>query len=434
MKYGSTFYAKSVPQWAPYNIDYNELKTLIKVHTTKDQAQAIPIPGQEDTALAKFEQAFFNELSNQHDRVDLFVNSKADEISRRLDFLQKAIPRLLARIVYGNDNGKPVSQKKWEKFAKYDRQIAKCGDEIKALQRFVDAQRTAFHKILKKYKKWTGSQALGDRFKTEVLGNPKSFTRRDFEPLLQQYNDLLTNLRASTPTSPEVTTPSLSRRQSVQTPIQEERQTYWNEFDDGSDVENEPYTIYIDPDAESQIFGAKTFSHIFSRARGPLEKVREWLTPISSPQDRRPLLQDRAYFAEQAETDVDDIDASSSEFPSGYATHYATFPSIHDQRFTRAREQMLFRATVASFTASLVLLLVASLLVATGKHKLRIEVDAGATLGIVSSLFFATLGFGTMLYRSEKLSWLHRGLVGATFAGVCILNGILLVIVVGDTV
>lgn len=66
------------------NIDYNELKTLIKVHTTKDQAQAIPIPGQEDTALARFELLFFNELSDQHDRVDLFVHSKADEISRRL--------------------------------------------------------------------------------------------------------------------------------------------------------------------------------------------------------------------------------------------------------------------------------------------------------------------------------------------------------------
>jgi hypothetical protein len=156
-------------------------------------------------------------------------------------------------------------------------------------------------------------------------------------------------------------------------------------------------------------------------------RLKLWLAP-------NVWLQDRAYFAEQVETDVDDIDASSSEFPNGYATHYATFPSIHDQRFTRARERMLFRATVASFAASLVLLLVASLLVATGKHKLHIEVDAGATVGIVSSLFFATLGFGTMLYRSEKLSWLHRSLVCITFMGVCILNGILLVIVVGDTV
>jgi hypothetical protein len=66
------------------NVDYNELKNLIKVHTTKDQGQAITIPGQADTALAKFEDLFLNELHNQHDRVDLFVKSKADEIGRRL--------------------------------------------------------------------------------------------------------------------------------------------------------------------------------------------------------------------------------------------------------------------------------------------------------------------------------------------------------------
>ena len=215
--------------------------------------------------------------------------------------------------------------------------------------------------------------------------------------------------------------------------MQQERQTYWNEFDDGSDVENEPYTIYVDPDAESQIPGARTLAQIVSKARVPMEKVRAWLSPMASPRERRPLLPSNSYFPEQVETDADVDDASSSDFPSGYATHYATFPSIRDQRFTQAREQLLFRATLASFAASLVLLLVASLLVATGKQKLRIEVDAGATVGIVSSLFFATLGFGTMLYRSEKLSWLHRCFVGATFAAACILNGILLVMVVGDS-
>lgn len=66
------------------NVDYNELKNLIKVNTTKDQAQAIAIPGQTDPVLQKFEAEFFNELANQHDRVDLFVKSKADEIGRRL--------------------------------------------------------------------------------------------------------------------------------------------------------------------------------------------------------------------------------------------------------------------------------------------------------------------------------------------------------------
>jgi hypothetical protein len=66
------------------NVDYNELKYLIKVNTTRDQAQAIAIPGHVDSTLQKFENLFFAELWNQHDRVDLFVKSKADEYGRRL--------------------------------------------------------------------------------------------------------------------------------------------------------------------------------------------------------------------------------------------------------------------------------------------------------------------------------------------------------------
>ena len=81
------------------------------------------IPGHVDTALAKFENLFFNELSNQHDRVDLFVSSKADEIGRRLESYQRDFLRLRARCEY--NDGKPMSQKKREKFARYDNQITK---------------------------------------------------------------------------------------------------------------------------------------------------------------------------------------------------------------------------------------------------------------------------------------------------------------------
>lgn len=42
------------------------------------------IPGQQDPALRKFEDGLYKELCRQHDRLDLFVASKADEISRRL--------------------------------------------------------------------------------------------------------------------------------------------------------------------------------------------------------------------------------------------------------------------------------------------------------------------------------------------------------------
>lgn len=66
------------------NIDYNALKHEIKVHTTRDQATAIAIPGHQDPALQRFEDRLYLELCSQHDRVDLFVLSKADEITRRL--------------------------------------------------------------------------------------------------------------------------------------------------------------------------------------------------------------------------------------------------------------------------------------------------------------------------------------------------------------
>ena len=75
----------------PDNIDYNELKHLIREHTTKGQATAISIPGHPDQALQRFESFFCEQLRDQHDRVDLFVRSKADEFRRRLiDYERKA--------------------------------------------------------------------------------------------------------------------------------------------------------------------------------------------------------------------------------------------------------------------------------------------------------------------------------------------------------
>lgn len=69
------------------NLDYNSLKHEIKVHTMRDQATAMAIPGHTDEALNRFEQGLFMELGRQHERLQLFVCSKADEISRRLGSL-----------------------------------------------------------------------------------------------------------------------------------------------------------------------------------------------------------------------------------------------------------------------------------------------------------------------------------------------------------
>jgi len=229
----------------------------------------------------------------------------------------------------------------------------------------------------------------------------------------------------------------VSRRPSAQIQAQHERQSYWNEYDNGSEVgESVPYTIYIDPNADSTYPGAKIVANISSG----LEKFKGWLTPSHSPGERRPLLGTsngngngtNSYFAEQNETDVDEeVYASSGDFPTnGYETNYSTFPSVNDQRFSRSREQFLFRGAIASFVAAFVLLLIASTLVATGRRKLLAEVDAGALVGIVTSLFFAALGLVMALNITESIGWLYRSCVSVTFVAVCLLNGMLLVLVV----
>lgn len=65
------------------------------------------------------------------------------------------------------------------------------------MSRFVGAQRLAFKKLLKKYKKWTGSSKLSEKFQKEVLDRPASFSKRDFGPLLTQWTDVLAAVRDS---------------------------------------------------------------------------------------------------------------------------------------------------------------------------------------------------------------------------------------------
>jgi hypothetical protein len=207
---------------------------------------------------------------------------------------------------------------------------------------------------------------------------------------------------------------------------------------------NEPYIIYVDPGAESAFPGVKSVIYVFTRlssgVKVPIEKIKGWLSPHSTTEERRPLTSDaqNGYFTRHSnsfhgtETDVEE-DASSSDFPIGYEAHYATFPSISDQKLVRHRENLLFYGTVASFVAAFLLLIVATILVFTGRHHLRVEVDAGVIVGVVASIFFATLGFAVMIYRWERLRLLHILCVTASFLADCVLSGLLLILVMGNT-
>ncbi|KAL8948666.1 MAG: hypothetical protein Q9222_005163 [Ikaeria aurantiellina] len=196
MKYGETLQQRSVPEWENYNVDYNDLKRLIKIRTTRGQGEALTIPGFENEAkaLRAFEHELFRELTDQHQRVDLFVQSKAGEINRRLSHLDRQIGQLQQRYLL-HQTGR-ISVKRLEKFSRAEETAEKAGEEIQSLARFVGAQKLAFWKILKKYKKWTASSTLESRFRAKVLDQSGAFSQRDFQPLLSQYNDVLAAVRA----------------------------------------------------------------------------------------------------------------------------------------------------------------------------------------------------------------------------------------------
>ncbi|KAH7149527.1 SPX domain-containing protein [Dactylonectria estremocensis] len=465
MKFGEQLERESVPEWSLHNLDYNSLKHEIKVHTTRHQGVAMTIPGHQDEALTRFEDGLYMELGHQHDRLHLFVSSKADEISRRLEHLAKSIYRWIRKPQ--EDMMAEDAIKFQRRFAKYERELVRCGGDIQALSRFTNAQVVAFRKILKKYKKWTGSTTLTARFNDNILSDPKSFTRRDFSHLQERYDEITDTLRVSTPILSEPSSPesvpqtfrtsshscssppdhnprSACRPQPFPQPqfdvlpppkIPSSQVKYWNEYDDGSECgADDEYAIYINPEESMAFPGLDYLQGIF---KIPLDKARGWFK-LDYPAEEEPLLaanhSPREYSATNLINDSDEEGgyASSDGFPAaGYATHYA-LPSLSQQAAARYRESAFFWGTVGCFFASFTLLAIAGTLISTGKHKLRAEVDAGVTVGVVTSLFSACSALGMTMYRRDPLPLTYQLVVWGSFTASCLLNGMLLILVVGN--
>lgn len=212
------------------------------------------------------------------------------------------------------------------------------------------------------------------------------------------------------------------------------QQKYWNEYDDGSENgdHDEYYAIYIDPEGDSSFMGIGYLTASF-------EKAKRWFK-VRGGSEQRPLLTSDSdtlgygYASTALHTDSEEEGYSSAEtfLPyEGYRTHYA-LPSVAEQHATRTRERALLLGTIGCFTASFVLLSIASILMSTGKRKLRVEVDVGVTVGVMVSLFSACSGLGMTLYRQDSLSVWYQLMVWSAFLASCLLNGMLLLLVLGS--
>ena len=114
-------------------------------------------------------------------------------LTSAIEHSKKQLRALAGRRTPAGDQRVPVSR--LERYGRLENDVVKAGEEIKSLARFIATQRTAFRKLLKKYKKWTGSAELEDRFREEVLDDPKSFTKLDLGYLLDEYSTTRQSIR-----------------------------------------------------------------------------------------------------------------------------------------------------------------------------------------------------------------------------------------------
>ncbi len=284
----------------------------------------------------------------------------------------------------------------------------------------------------------------------------------DFEPLQTQYNNLITFVREHSPDFSEASTPTTRSRGSRtmsrspsrtrnfvprKSELQQHRTGYWNEYDHPSDEESneDRYVVYVNPDNESASSwpGQDVISHAVDWVkRNPYGSIRKLINPNYEPPARKastseavrqPLLFDsqttlastRLRFRrgsspetqDGGEEDPDVPDPTDDLFPAGYLTHYATFPSVEDQRqyhhqqarFDSHRDLLLAHASLGCFFAAFILLFVSGLLLVTGRHKLRREVDAGVLTGGIGAMVFAGVGAQCAGWRWDRLGWPARG-------------------------
>ncbi|KAF8474911.1 VTC domain-containing protein [Kalaharituber pfeilii] len=166
------------------NLDYNEICDLIKKHTIGK----IPVPN--PNQKSDFDDELFEVLLEQLERIELFVKSKAGEIDRRIEHCTRVVTTLCQK-----DTGIPTSSKRIARYVKAETELERTGYDIQCLSRFSKVQYTGFKKLLKKYKKWTGSSCVADRF-LPVLESPNVFHNMDFERNVLVLSDLLAIVRS----------------------------------------------------------------------------------------------------------------------------------------------------------------------------------------------------------------------------------------------
>jgi hypothetical protein len=203
---------------------------------------------------------------------------------------------------------------------------------------------------------------------------------------------------------------------------------YWNEFDDGDEVpENEPYVIYVDPDAPSTFPGAETLSKMWTNVRGLIRPSKHQDDTL------RPLLKRRDSTGQTSadSSDSEDVEAALGKRLREQDRRRSATLAQHRIQIRRSpeREKALFRSYIGAFTASFFLLFITAFLPFTGRKKEAVQTEIGVLVGVAAALCFGIVGLSCLLVRRDNVGWWHRSAVLLAFSIVCVLSGSLLSLV-----
>ncbi|ODV90509.1 hypothetical protein CANCADRAFT_2236 [Tortispora caseinolytica NRRL Y-17796] len=173
MKYGKAIHARSVPEWWAYDLDYEEVKDLIKEATSPSKPSTVSVDD------------VFQALKSQLETINMFVQLKSKEIDSRINKCTKIINSV---------TNPPATEGHSVRAARLDSEIISISQELQKLSRFIGVQLTGFRKLLKKYKKWSKSSELNKKF-LPLLEDPKSFARKDLTANFLEVSMLFDALR-----------------------------------------------------------------------------------------------------------------------------------------------------------------------------------------------------------------------------------------------
>ncbi|OLL24284.1 Vacuolar transporter chaperone 4 [Neolecta irregularis DAH-3] len=182
MKFGSVLSLRSAAQWKHYNLQYNDIKNVIKEATTR----GCSTPDEEHLARL---------LQDEAASIDNFVKTKALELEGRIQDCQKSVEDL-----YRLSAAK--SPQHLKQFIKVNEEIDGITRDVQSLARFVGVQRTGFKKLLKKHQKWCTNHcrpSLSEKFQP-ILERKHPFHKRlDFNAVLLDISALYDAVRHKGP-------------------------------------------------------------------------------------------------------------------------------------------------------------------------------------------------------------------------------------------